>query len=113
VTVTIADGAATSEAIYMVPWAGGYVLIANSWTAANLGFQVAEGAAGTYSILRDEAGSPVQISGIKTDGGRAYALPPELFGALYFKAWSKSTTAATETDTNQSGDINLTFVFKS
>lgn len=112
-TLTIADGAAISQALWMGSWAGGYVLIPDSWTAANMGFQVSEAEAGTFAILRDESGSPVQISGILTTGARAYALPAELFGALWVKLWSKSTTAATETDANQTGAISPIVVLKS
>jgi hypothetical protein len=111
-TVTILNGEAVSGAFWMGPYAGGYVLIPTSWTDANMGFQVSEAEAGTYVYLRDDAGAPVQISTILTSGARAYALPAELFGCMWVKLWSKSTTAATETDNNQTGDISPTLVLK-
>lgn len=109
----ISDGTAVSRAVNFSRVAGGIVIVPTSWTAANLGFYVCDTFGGTYVILRDEAGNPVQISGILTSGARAYALPAEVYGALFVKLWSKSSTAATETDTNQSGDITLTLMLKS
>ncbi len=111
--LTIADSAAITSAVDMSIYSGGYVDIATSWTAANMGFQVCDTESGTYVILRDEAGSPVQISNILTTGARAYALPAEVFGCKWVKLWSKSSTAATETDTNQSGAIAVVLVLKS
>jgi hypothetical protein len=111
-SLPIADGEAITRSADMSIFSGGYVHIPTSWTAANLGFQVSDDDS-TFIILRDEAGAPVQISGIKTDGARAYALPAEVFGCKHVKLWSKSSTAATETDTNQSGAITLTLVLKS
>lgn len=74
---------------------------------------VAPTTGGTFVILRDASGNPVQIGSIKTDGARAYALPAELFGCGFVKLWSKSATAATETDVNQTGGpLSLTVVLK-
>jgi hypothetical protein len=112
-SAVIDDGAAVSAAVDFRRVAGGVVIIPTSWTAANLGFYVCDTLGGTYVILRDESGNPVQVSGILTTGARAYSLPSQLFGAAYIKLWSKSSTAATETDTNQSGAITLTLMLKS
>lgn len=113
IPLTIADGAALSSAVDMSIYSGGYVDIATSWTAANMGFKVCDTATGTFVILRDEAGNPVQISGIVVDAAGAYALPAQVFGCLWVKLWSKSSTAATVTDTNQSGVATLRLVLKS
>lgn len=110
--LTIADGAATSAVVDFSLHAGGYVDIATSWTAANMGFYVCDTADGTFVILRDEAGNPVQISNILTTGARAYALPSQVFGCKFVKLWSKSSTSATETDTNQTGDATIRLVLK-
>lgn len=112
-TATIADGAALSGAFYMGDHVVGHVTIPTSWTAANMGFQVSDSENGTYTILRkDDSDAPVQIENIATGAGRSYALPTKLAGALWVKLWSKSSTAATETDTNQSGAISITVVLK-
>lgn len=103
VSLTIADNAALSQAFDFSGYSGGMVLIPNGWVAANLGFKVSPDDGGTFDILRDDVGTPVQVSGILTTGARWYKLPDDLFGVLWAKLWSKSTTAATETDTNQTG----------
>lgn len=111
-TVKIASGAAATPAIDFSHWAGGVVIVPSAWTSANIGFYVSDTIDGTYVILRDDSGTPVQISNIKTDGSRAYKLPDDVFGVLFMKLWSKNTTAATETDTNQASTRTLTLVCK-
>lgn len=111
-SATIASGAAETGEISMTIYAGGIVITPAAWTAANIGFKVSATSGGTFAILRDYLGAPVQISGIKTDGIRAYQIPDEVFAAGYVKLWSKSTTAATETDTNQAAARSLTVVLK-
>lgn len=110
--LTIANNAALSAAFSMQDYAGGIVTVPSAWTAANIGFQVCFEPAGTFAILRDDEGTPVQISGILTNGVRAYAFPDKVFAAHWVKLWSKSSTAATETDTNQGGDRALSVVLK-
>lgn len=103
-TLTIANGAAISDAMYLGESVGdaGMIYIP-AWTAANLGFQVGvptpgtgrtspgEGTEpGTYVPLRDEAGSIVQISGIQTAAAGWYKLPDALRGAGWVKAWSQN-----------------------
>lgn len=109
----LAAGAALPAAgVDMRPYAGGLVTIPNGWTAANMGFQHASTQDGTYTILRDAYGTPVQITGIKTDGARSYALPDECFGAFFIKPWSKSATPATETGVNQISEMALELCLK-
>ncbi len=110
-TLTIAANAATSGSFQFEQYAGGMVIVPSAWTAANIGFQVSEDNS-TFVILRDYTGVPVQISGIKTDGGRAYAMPAEMFSARFCKLWSKSTTTSTETDTNQASARSLIILLK-
>ena len=88
------------------------VLVPSDWTAANIGFKVARLSSNTFNILRDDIGTPVQISTILTSGARWYILPSELYGAKFVRLWSKSTTSATETDTNQGTERNLELLLK-
>jgi len=113
--VTIASGAAITAVINTADAAGGAVLIPSAWTAANLGFQMPpdSGTTGTFVALKDEAGNPVQISSITTDASFWYAIPAEVFPAATIKLWSKSTTAATVTDTNQNAARSILVVLKS
>lgn len=98
---SIAESAAVSGVIDIREWSGAIVITPAAWTAANIGIQVAEASDGTFVILRDKDGVAVQVGTVKTDGARGYALPTEVFAAGFIKLWSKNTTAATETDTNQ------------
>lgn len=100
--LTIADGAAVSDA----------VIIPTSWTDANMGFKVCDTPTGTFVPLKTDAGVPVQISSITTDAAYGYKIPNDIFPARWVKLWSKSTTAATVTDTNQSGAISITVMLK-
>ena len=112
IDLTIANGAAISAAFNFGAYAGGCVLVLSAWTDANIGFQVCATQTGTFAILRDDAGTPIQVSGIATGAARAYALPAKLTG-MWLKLWSKSTTSATETDTNQGAERALTVILKS
>jgi hypothetical protein len=105
--LTIPINTALSEAFAFGGWEYGQVIVPAEWTAANIGFCVCDTVAGTYVILRDDTGTPVQVSGIKADGSRAYALPAKLAGARFVKLWSKHATAGTETDVNQTAERAL------
>ena len=109
---TIANGAAITEAIPVHEYAGGLVTIPAAWTAANLGFQVSDTEAGTYVKVKDKAGDPVQVESITTNASFCYEIPPEIFGAHYLKLWSKSSTSATTTDTNQGAERSLIVLLK-
>lgn len=113
-TVTIADNAAISGAFRMREWLGGIITVPSGWTAANIGFQVCETESGTYTILReDDADQPVQILSVNTSAARSYKIPNDVFPALWVKLWSKSATATTETDVNQTGGpLNFTIMLK-
>jgi len=112
VKTSIASSAAISGAIDMRPFVGGMVIIPSAWTDANLGFQVCDTIDGTYVIAKDETGVPFQVSSITTDASYAYEIPTEMFKCHYVKLWSKSTTAATVTDTNQGAARALTVMLK-
>lgn len=103
-SMVMADGVAiTTAPIDMSIYAGGMVLIPTGWVAANLGFKISTDYAGTFTLLRDDTGVPVQISGIITDAAGWHKLPDDLFGAHWLHLWSKSATAATITEVNQTG----------
>lgn len=100
-SIDIPNGGAISPPIDFRWFTAAIVTVPSAWTAANLGFQVCDTENGTYVILRDDAGTPIQISNILTTGSRAYRLPIEIFASGFIRLWSKSTTAATESDVNQ------------
>ena len=113
--VTIAINTAITGVIDVLGYADGAVLIPSAWTDANLGFQMPPdtGTTGTFLALKDESGNPVQISGITTNAAFWYAIPARVFPAATIKLWSKSTTAATVTDTNQGAARSILVVLKS
>jgi len=113
VVTSIASGAATSGAIDMRHWVMGMVLVPSAWTAANIGFQVCDTEDGTFVAVKDDTGTPVQISSVTTDASFWYQFPsPDLFAGYFVKLWSKSTTAATVTDTNQGAARALKVLLK-
>ena len=111
-TKTIADSAAVSGAFYIGDHVGMIVTTDDSWTDANMGFKVSTTEAGTFSILCDDTGVPVQISGVVTNAVTSYKVPDKIFPGLWVKIWSKHKTAATTSDVNQSGDETLTITLK-
>jgi hypothetical protein len=112
--VVIADDAAISNAFSMAEWISGIITVPSGWTAANVGFQVCDTESGTYTILReDDADQPIQIVSVSTSAARSYKIPNDVFPANWVKLWSKSTTAATETDVNQTGGpLSITVMLK-
>ena len=103
VTLTMADSGNVTEAFDMTLFASGMVLMPAAWIAANCGFKVCDTEGGTFTLLLDDIGVPVQISTVSTSRAGWYALPDKLFGAHFVQLWSKSATAATETDVSQTG----------
>lgn len=112
IPLTIASGAAISGAFSLEHWLLGSVFVPDSWTDANVGFKVSDTESGTYLIAKDADGVPLQIGGINTTTGAAYAIPTSLFAFTWVKLWSKNTTDATETDNNQTGAKALKVVLK-
>ncbi len=114
IPVVIADNAYLSNAFSMIDWGVGILTVPTGWVAANIGFQVCHTEGGTYTILREEdTDQPVQIQYVSTSAARSYRVPVELFAAQWVKLWSKSATAATETDVNQTGGpLELTLMLK-
>jgi hypothetical protein len=110
INLTIPLGTAESEAFSLVDLVGDAGLVGTpaAWTAAAMGFKVSDSFGGTFSPLRDESGTIVQISGIVADAAGWYKLPDALRGALYVKLWSQTAGS----DTNQDADRSLVVVAK-
>jgi hypothetical protein len=107
---TIGAGAAESGTIDLREVVGdaGLVGVPGAWTAAALGFKVSDSFGGTFSPLRDESGSIVQISGIQTGAAGYYKLPDALRGAMFVKLWSQTAGS----DSNQVADRVITVLAK-
>lgn len=112
IPLTIANGTALSDAFFFGSSDKGMVLIPSVWTDANIGFKVSTTQTGTFVHLEHhDSAEPVQIGNIPTTASIWKEFPPEVQG-VWIKLWSKSTTAATETDTNQGAARSLTVVVK-
>lgn len=79
--------------------------IGSGWTAANLGFKSRPLGSSTSRVVRDDTGTPVQISGINTTVGGVYSVPvtPGLEGIKFLTLYKKNTTAATTSVVTQTG----------
>jgi hypothetical protein len=106
--LTIANGAAFTEAFDMSTHAGGIVLMPAAWTAANIGFQVSDTETGTFYPLYDDAGAIVEIASPATDKG--FSIPAEVFGAAWVKLWSQDGAGS---GTNQAAERSIKVVLKS
>lgn len=105
--LTIASGAAITDAISMERHAGGSVLMPSAWTAANVGFKISDAESGTYYPLYDAEGSIVEIA--SPAASKAYAIPAEVFGAAYVKLWSQDGSG---NDTNQAAARTVGIILK-
>lgn len=97
--VTIGAGAAISSAFSLNPLAGdaGLIGVPSTWTAAAIGFKICDTQDGTFSPLRDEVGTIVQITGVQAAAAGWYKIPDAVRGAPWVKLWSQTGGA----DTNQ------------
>lgn len=93
-TLTIANGAAESDAFDMRDYAGGQLHMPAAWTAASIGFKICYTPGGTYLPLYDEDATLVQISSPSVDC--SYQLPIALYGVSHFKLWSQDGSAGDE-----------------
>jgi len=107
-SLTIANGAAVSEAADLRKFSMGVVQMPAGWTAASIGFQVSNTLSGTYQPLYDKNGNLVQISSPAVS--QAYALPAEVAGCHFVKLWSQDGAGS---GTNQGADRALTLTLKS
>ena len=107
-TMTIANGAALSDAFDMRDYAGGHVYMPAAWTAANIGFKVCPSSGGTYLPLYDASGAIIEIASPAVD--KAFQFPRDLFAATFVKLWSQDGAGA---DTNQAAARTLIIELKS
>ena len=107
-SLTIASGAAVSDAFDMQDYAGGNLYMPAAWTAASIGFQIAPSEGGTYLPLYDDAAAIVEIDGPSVD--TAYTLPKELFAAQWVKLWSQDGAGS---GTNQAAARTVIIELKS
>ena len=85
--LTIASGAAESDAVRAHGFTFFYVHMPAAWTAASLGFEVSHDGV-TYAPLYDADGNLVEITPAVD---KAYVLPAEVAAAHYLKLWSQTS----------------------
>ncbi|MCC6361850.1 MAG: hypothetical protein IT450_24205 [Phycisphaerales bacterium] len=88
-TLTIAQGAAVSDALDMRDYAAALVTLPAAWTAADLGVQVCATADGTFVPLLDASGA--YGTDVSIDGpvaSKSYIVPLFAFAAHFIKLWS-------------------------
>jgi len=109
--VTIADGAAVSDAIavpegYSVTMVG----VPTSWSAADMGFQFAQAGDATFADLFTGVGTTVsrfRMTGIPTASASLVLVPGVLDIGLGLSVKVTSINTADNTDQNQTGAITL------
>ena len=102
---TIASGGTAATELDIAGFLPLKIHIGTGWTAANLGFKARAFGQTTARVVKDDTGSPVQISGITVGTGGVYAIPvtPGLEGIRFLTLYKKSTTTATTTTVTQTG----------
>lgn len=114
VVVTIANGANVSDAFSMEGMAGAGLKMPAAWTAAAIGFYVAEVEAGPYQAFYDDAAAstPIQIGDgtTKPTANLAYSFPAKIYAWPWVKLWSQSGAGV---NVNQGGARAFTIVRKS
>ena len=96
-TVDIAISTATAaNAIDFTDMSGAIIKMPSAWTAASIGFKVAETESGDKLPLYDDDGALVQIDSPAVD--QAYSVPVEVFAAGWVWLWSQDGSG---NDTNQ------------
>ena len=88
--------------------AGGVLVMPSAWTAASIGFKVAESEDGAPVPLYDSYGNLVQVSSPAADG--AYELPAAVYGAHYVWLWSQDGSG---TNVAQAADRDVVVMVKS
>lgn len=104
-TVTIANGAALSEAIDMTEQSAGNIYMPAAWTAASIGIQSCYDSGGTFLPLYDDSGTLVEAT-VAVD--RCVKLPPEVFACRYIKLWSQTAGSGV----NQGADRSIVVELK-
>jgi hypothetical protein len=106
-TVTIANGAALSDAIDMRRYSFLVVHMPAAWTAASIGFQVSDSLGGTYDPLYDDDGNLLEITSPAVD--KAYTAPAAVAAAHFLKIWSETSGSGV----NQGAERSLILEVKS
>ena len=106
--LTIANGAAVSDAVNMTDYAGGQILMPAAWTAASIGFQIASSEGSTYYPFYASDATIVEIA--SPAASKAYQIPIEVFGCHWIKLWSQDGAGS---DTNQGAARTVTIQLKS
>lgn len=104
-TLTIANGAALSDAVDVRAFAGGVVSMPAAWTAASIGFKHAPTVDGTYQPLYDDSGTLVAASAAAS---RDIVLPDTLFACSFVKLWSENAGS----DANQGAERSIKISLK-
>lgn len=111
-SLTIASGSSAAAELDVRGFIPLMFHIKPTWTAANLGFKGRALNQSTARVIYDNAGSPLQISGINTTTGGTFAAPasPGLAGICFLTVYKKSTTTATTSAVNQTGGATIVYV---
>ena len=106
--IIFASGANVSEPFNMAIDVQLMIVLSAAWTAASLGFQIADGPkAASWAKLRDEDGAIVEITGLVA--GDAFVAPSTTSGLFWLKLWSQTAGA----NVNQAAERVLTVYLKS
>jgi len=104
-TVTIANGAALSDAFDMRRFSFLTVHMPAAWTAASMGFYVSSSQGGTFLPLYDDEGNVVEITSPAVD--KAYTAPATVGGAHWVKLWSETSGSGVNQGAERSLIVNL------
>lgn len=114
VVVNIANGTNVSDPFSLEGMAGAGLKMPAAWTAAAIGFYVAEVEAGPYQAFYDDeaAGTPIQIgtAAVPPTANLAYPFPAKIYVWPWVKLWSQSGAGVS---VNQGADRAFTIVRKS
>lgn len=110
-TVTIAAGAAVSEAIDARRFAGISVKVKTAWTTAQLGLQASGEGGDDYAPCADRAGAfgtDIAITTVQADHWQPVA--PYAFPSGFIKLWSHDSSGD---DVNQAAERTIEYMLKS
>ena len=106
-SVTIASGAALSNAVNLGDKVLCALIVSATWTAAHFTFQVSDDQGATWYDLLDDKFAEVDITADGSAGGKRIALDPSTFADVDFIKVRSGTSA---TPVNQAGDRVITLV---
>lgn len=106
-TVTIASGAAVSDAFDFHLFSMMILLMPAAWTSASVGFKVCPTEDGTYLPLYDADGDIVEVATPSVNC--AYDTPAIIPAAHWVKLWSQDGSG---NDTNQGAERVVTLMMK-